>query len=89
MSGPVTSVARVEDVQIFLKDPVYSKTFVQKFAESVVLSGQTCYKERSENDVILLFSIEIGSIFTGMIFCINGHTVIPRLTSDPANEFFG
>ena len=23
MSGPVTSVARVEDVQIFLKDPVY------------------------------------------------------------------
>ena len=24
MSGPVTSVARVEDVQIFLKDPVYS-----------------------------------------------------------------
>jgi len=24
VSGPVTSVARVEDVQIFLKDPVYS-----------------------------------------------------------------
>ena len=23
VSGPVTSVARVEDVQIFLKDPVY------------------------------------------------------------------
>ena len=23
MSGPVTSVVRVEDVQIFLKDPVY------------------------------------------------------------------
>ena len=23
MSGPVTSVARVEDVQIFLKDPVH------------------------------------------------------------------
>ena len=26
MSGPVTSVARVEDVQIFLKDPVYAHT---------------------------------------------------------------
>ena len=26
MSGPVTSVARVEDVQIFLKDPVYTYT---------------------------------------------------------------
>ena len=26
MSGPVTSVARVEDVQIFLKDPVYIYT---------------------------------------------------------------
>ena len=25
MSGPVTSVARVEDVQIFLKDPVYAR----------------------------------------------------------------
>ena len=24
MSGPVTSVARVEDVQIFLKDPVFT-----------------------------------------------------------------
>ena len=28
MSGPVTSVARVEDVQIFLKDPVYTNGIV-------------------------------------------------------------
>jgi len=27
--------------------------FVQKFDESVIVSGQTCYKERPENDVIL------------------------------------
>jgi len=31
----------------------YSRTFVQKFDESVVFSGQTYYKERPENDVIL------------------------------------
>ena len=28
MSGPVTSVARVEDVQIFLKDPVYMRDLI-------------------------------------------------------------
>ena len=31
MSGPVTSVARVEDVQIFLKDPVFVPVFSNIF----------------------------------------------------------
>jgi len=45
VSGPVTSVVRVEDVQIFLKDPIYIYIFinisrllgsVSLFTESVV-----------------------------------------------------
>jgi len=28
VSGPVTSVARVEDVQIFLKDPVFPRNYM-------------------------------------------------------------
>jgi len=38
VSGPVTSVARVEDVQIFLKDPVYRNP---KKCAGVV--GCSCY----------------------------------------------
>ena len=30
MSGPVTAVARVEDVQIFLKDPVYIYIYIRQ-----------------------------------------------------------
>ena len=40
MSGPVTSVARVEDVQIFLKDPVHDLLFLEFKADASV-QGKT------------------------------------------------
>ena len=39
MSGPVTSVARVEDVQIFLKDPVYIYIYTNIFSRFGVCVG--------------------------------------------------
>ena len=41
VSGPVTSVARVEDVQIFLKDPVYSFYYLYKKMNYVSQYGKT------------------------------------------------
>ena len=44
MSGPVTSVARLEDVQIFLKDPVYYLLYVSGKLRSdrvTILLGET------------------------------------------------
>ena len=35
MSGPVTSVARVEDVQIFLKDPVFIYTCIETLYDTI------------------------------------------------------
>ena len=62
MSGPVTSVARVEDVQIFLKDPVFYVTklcqntnlyiftnqtiFFFKFSQQNILRKSTTYKKK-------------------------------------------
>ena len=42
MSGPVTSVARVEDVQIFLKDPVY-------YTNLLVHNGMASVKKKKKN----------------------------------------
>ena len=42
MSGPVTSVARVEDVQIFLKDPVYF--FATFRTQTVVMHTRVSFK---------------------------------------------
>jgi len=35
VSGPVTSVARVEDVQIFLKNPVYMILFIGNYCQGL------------------------------------------------------
>ena len=46
MSGPVTSVAREEDVQIFLKDPVY--IYIDYIlCKSTVIYSVTMYINRS------------------------------------------
>ena len=61
MSGPVTSVARVEDVQIFLKDPV----FLEQGVLSVLTQSSVYWRQIAvlSQGIETLILVEISFIY--------------------------